>query len=300
MGLSIWTTFLLMLLYIHCVFFVLCSCLCLIHFVCILRFCAGVVFEIATHSPLHSFVCLFFSPLSAFQWRKGLKLSGEAAVEQITLDGVRGLRVMLSATVHDVLYYMSPVYCQDIINAVWVIPKNLWNSLSFHFPFLFLFDVSTHCSSLSVFSSIETVSIDFQELNFSYCLIWTPNIERSAEYIICTSVWMSTLRRCYIDIFYLKLLLSRAIWEAFLGCFPHIFPSSRFSTEVSRIVLLHLLEAYFFIENFTTKEVAKWKGFFCKRIKIGLSKTMIYGIHVQEPQAMKDHESPYPCRANWG
>jgi hypothetical protein len=52
------------------------------------------------------------------QWRKGLKLSGEAAVEKITLDGVRGLRVMLSATVHDVLYYMSPVYCQDIINSV--------------------------------------------------------------------------------------------------------------------------------------------------------------------------------------
>ncbi|KAH8480395.1 hypothetical protein H0E87_030597 [Populus deltoides] len=52
------------------------------------------------------------------QWRKGLKLSGEAAVEKITLDGVRGLRVMLSATVHDVLYYMSPIYRQDIINAV--------------------------------------------------------------------------------------------------------------------------------------------------------------------------------------
>lgn len=52
------------------------------------------------------------------QWRKGLKLSGEAAVEKITLDGVRGLRVMLSATVHDVLYYMSPIYCQDIINSV--------------------------------------------------------------------------------------------------------------------------------------------------------------------------------------
>ncbi|KAM7280507.1 hypothetical protein ACFE04_007641 [Oxalis oulophora] len=52
------------------------------------------------------------------QWRKGLKLSGEAAVDKITLDGVRGLRVMLSATVHDVLYYMSPVYCQDIIDSV--------------------------------------------------------------------------------------------------------------------------------------------------------------------------------------
>ncbi|XP_062153849.1 phospholipase SGR2 isoform X4 [Alnus glutinosa] len=52
------------------------------------------------------------------QWRKGLKLSGETAVEKITLDGVRGLRVTLSATVHDVLYYMSPIYCQDIINSV--------------------------------------------------------------------------------------------------------------------------------------------------------------------------------------
>ncbi|CAN0928024.1 Phospholipase SGR2 [Linum grandiflorum] len=52
------------------------------------------------------------------QWRKGLKLSGEAAVEKITLDGVRGLRIMLGATAHDVLYYMSPIYCQDIINSV--------------------------------------------------------------------------------------------------------------------------------------------------------------------------------------
>ncbi|XAR57497.1 hypothetical protein NMG60_11025660 [Bertholletia excelsa] len=52
------------------------------------------------------------------QWRRGLKLSGESAVEKITLDGVRGLRVMLSATVHDVLYYMSPIYCQDIIDSV--------------------------------------------------------------------------------------------------------------------------------------------------------------------------------------
>ncbi|CAL9136027.1 unnamed protein product [Musa acuminata var. zebrina] len=52
------------------------------------------------------------------QWRKGLKLSGEHAVEKITLDGVRGLRVTLSATVHDVLYYMSPIYCQDIIDSV--------------------------------------------------------------------------------------------------------------------------------------------------------------------------------------
>ncbi|XP_024979811.1 phospholipase SGR2-like [Cynara cardunculus var. scolymus] len=52
------------------------------------------------------------------QWRKNLKLSGESAVEKCTLPGVRGLRVMLSATVHDVLYYMSPIYCQDIIDSV--------------------------------------------------------------------------------------------------------------------------------------------------------------------------------------
>ncbi|XP_020550736.1 phospholipase SGR2 isoform X2 [Sesamum indicum] len=52
------------------------------------------------------------------QWRKGLKLSGELSVEKITLDGVRGLRTMLSATVHDILYYMSPIYCQEIIDSV--------------------------------------------------------------------------------------------------------------------------------------------------------------------------------------
>ncbi|XP_073129057.1 phospholipase SGR2-like isoform X2 [Henckelia pumila] len=52
------------------------------------------------------------------QWRKGLALSGETSVEKITLDGVRGLRTMLGATVHDVLYYMSPIYCQHIIDSV--------------------------------------------------------------------------------------------------------------------------------------------------------------------------------------
>ncbi|KAK9162095.1 hypothetical protein Syun_002997 [Stephania yunnanensis] len=52
------------------------------------------------------------------QWRRGLKLGGESVVEKITLDGVKGLRVMLSATAHDVLYYMSPIYCQEIINSV--------------------------------------------------------------------------------------------------------------------------------------------------------------------------------------
>lgn len=39
-------------------------------------------------------------------------------MEQVTLDGVRALRTMITATVHDVLYYMSPVYCQDIIDSV--------------------------------------------------------------------------------------------------------------------------------------------------------------------------------------
>lgn len=70
-----------------------------------------------------------------FQWRKGLKLSSETAVEKITLDGVRGLRVMLSATVHDVLYYMSPIYCQDIINSVllYLISIFLLSSFIFHF-----------------------------------------------------------------------------------------------------------------------------------------------------------------------
>ncbi|KAM0881939.1 hypothetical protein ACQ4PT_032581 [Festuca glaucescens] len=52
------------------------------------------------------------------QWRKSLKLGGERTVEKITLDGVKGLRVALGATVHDVLYYMSPIYCQHIIDSV--------------------------------------------------------------------------------------------------------------------------------------------------------------------------------------
>ncbi|KAI3714750.1 hypothetical protein L6452_21709 [Arctium lappa] len=62
-------------------------------------------------------------------WRKNLKLSGESAVEKCTLPGVRGLRVMLSATVHDVLYYMSPIYCQDIIDSV----SNQLNMLYYKF-----------------------------------------------------------------------------------------------------------------------------------------------------------------------
>lgn len=52
------------------------------------------------------------------QWRRELKLGGEVAMEHVTLDGVRALRTMITKTVHDVLYYMSPVYCQDIIDSV--------------------------------------------------------------------------------------------------------------------------------------------------------------------------------------
>lgn len=64
-----------------------------------------------------------------------MTLSGEAAVEKITLDGVRGLRTMLSATVHDVLYYMSPIYCQDIINSV---PSDLLLLLASDVKFLII------------------------------------------------------------------------------------------------------------------------------------------------------------------
>lgn len=62
--------------------------------------------------------CINLILSSVFQWRKGLKLSGEHAVDKCTLHGVRKLRVMLSATVHDILYYMSPIYCQTIIDSV--------------------------------------------------------------------------------------------------------------------------------------------------------------------------------------
>lgn len=70
------------------------------------------------HHHLYIYIFLTHPPVFGFQWRKGLKLSGESVVDKITLDGVRGLRVMLSATAHDVLYYMSPIYCQAIINSV--------------------------------------------------------------------------------------------------------------------------------------------------------------------------------------
>ncbi|KAL0854612.1 hypothetical protein Bca101_059764 [Brassica carinata] len=65
------------------------------------------------------------------QWRKGLKLSGEAAVDKCTLDGVRRLREILSATVHDVLYYMSPIYCQAIIDSISIYGHSLGSVLSY-------------------------------------------------------------------------------------------------------------------------------------------------------------------------
>lgn len=64
------------------------------------------------------------------QWRKALRLSGESTVEKITLHGVRGLRVALGATVHDVLYYMSPIYCQQIIDSVYIFVSFLFLLLS--------------------------------------------------------------------------------------------------------------------------------------------------------------------------
>lgn len=69
-----------------------------------------------------------------------MKLSSESAVEKITLDGVRGLRVTLSATVHDVLYYMSPIHCQDIIDSVFF--SSLICSSLFYILFIFLMNYS--------------------------------------------------------------------------------------------------------------------------------------------------------------
>jgi hypothetical protein len=59
-----------------------------------------------------------------------LKLGGERTVEKITLDGVKGLRVALGATVHDVLYYMSPIYCQHIIDSVFCFLGTLFPVIS--------------------------------------------------------------------------------------------------------------------------------------------------------------------------
>lgn len=62
-----------------------------------------------------------------------MKLGGEVAMEQVTLDGVRALRTMITATVHDVLYYMSPVYCQDIIDSVpFCTPNSLTIAVAFN------------------------------------------------------------------------------------------------------------------------------------------------------------------------
>ena len=82
-----------------------------------------------------------------------MRFSGESAIEKITLDGVRGSHVTLSATVHDVLYYMSPIYCQDIINSV----HSLF-SIS-HFPFsCFLFFI------LLFYSPIGNILFDHLEM----------------------------------------------------------------------------------------------------------------------------------------
>ena len=48
---------------------------------------------------------------------EGLITHVEVAVENITLEGERTLCTMLSSTVHDVLYHMSPINCQDIIDS---------------------------------------------------------------------------------------------------------------------------------------------------------------------------------------
>lgn len=66
-----------------------------------------------------------------------MKLSGEHTVEKLTLDGVKGLRVALGATVHDVLYYMSPIYCQHIIDSV--ICYNALPSVLLFLVYLFVF-----------------------------------------------------------------------------------------------------------------------------------------------------------------
>lgn len=67
---------------------------------------------------------------------------------------------MLSATVHDVLYYMSPIYCQDIINSVlWIICFN--SSVMCMHIFLLNVDYKT-VAALCLFS-----------LPDSFCFSWS-------------------------------------------------------------------------------------------------------------------------------
>ena len=47
-----------------------------------------------------------------------MQLASEGAMSDITLEGIKALRDTISATVHDVLYYMSPAYCQQIVHSV--------------------------------------------------------------------------------------------------------------------------------------------------------------------------------------
>ncbi|GAY62511.1 hypothetical protein CUMW_218370 [Citrus unshiu] len=96
------------------------------------------------------------------QWRKGLKLSSETAVEKITLDGVRGLRVMLSATVHDVLYYMSPIYCQDIINSMIILSGPILRKMSM------LLSLSKNLKNYRVSNQLNRLYLKFLKRNPGY------------------------------------------------------------------------------------------------------------------------------------
>eukprot|EP00899_Mesostigma_viride_P012810 jgi/Mesvir1/2152/Mv16669-RA.2 len=52
------------------------------------------------------------------QWRKTMTLDADVLLEDITPDELKVVRQLVNATVMDVLYYMSPRHCQDIINSV--------------------------------------------------------------------------------------------------------------------------------------------------------------------------------------
>eukprot|EP00898_Chlorokybus_atmophyticus_P005929 jgi/Chlat1/6337/Chrsp44S05893 len=48
-------------------------------------------------------------------WRKTLAIAADDLADEITMDSLRSVRDMLNATALDVLYYMSPPHCQNII-----------------------------------------------------------------------------------------------------------------------------------------------------------------------------------------
>lgn len=56
--------------------------------------------------------------------------------------------MMLSATVHDILYYMSPIYCQTIINSV--------NTLSLSHIFFLFADSCNLVFAVIFFMMVET------------------------------------------------------------------------------------------------------------------------------------------------